>query len=68
MSERREPYLSTATPDWLDLRFDDGKHTGVRVLRGTTIIEVMREGRKKIMDIADCVPVSTKAMQSCDRV
>lgn len=55
MSEERVPY--TTTTQWTDLRFDDGKHTGVRVLRGTTVIEIMREGRKKLVDIAECLPI-----------
>jgi hypothetical protein len=52
MTEERIPYLETA--QWLDLRFDDGKHTGVRVRLGTTIIEVKRDGRKTLVDIAEC--------------
>lgn len=57
MSEERVPYLDTTTTDWADVRFPDGKHSGVRVLRGTSIIEVMREGRKTIVDIATCLPI-----------
>lgn len=42
---------------WLDIRFEDGEHAGVRVLRGTTIIEVQRKGRKLLIDIATCLPI-----------
>lgn len=38
---------------WEDVRFADGKHTGVRVLRGTTIIEVRRDGRQTLVDVAE---------------
>lgn len=49
--------LQTRTDNarWADLRFADGKHTGVRVLRGTTVIEVRRDGRQTLVDIATCV-------------
>lgn len=57
MSERRAPYLDSTVIDWVDVRFSDGKHSGVRVLRGTTIIEVQREGRKMLIDTATCLPV-----------
>lgn len=42
------------TPQWADIYFEDGAHTGVRVLRGTTIIEVQRKGRKLLIDTATC--------------
>lgn len=49
-------YLTT-TSRWIDIRFDDGKHTGVRVRLGTTVIEIQREGRQKVVDIATCAPI-----------
>lgn len=57
MSEEREIYTVPGTSPgktsrWVDIRFDDGKHTGVRVLYGTTVIEVRRDGRRRILDIA----------------
>lgn len=55
MTETRATYHPST--QWFDLRFDDGKHTGVRVLRGTTVIEIMREGRKKLVDITECLPL-----------
>ncbi len=58
MTETRAPYV--ATTQWADLRFDDGRHTGVRVLRGTTVIEIMREGRKKLVDITECLPLDSQ--------
>jgi hypothetical protein len=57
MSEERVPYLDTTTTAWADVRFADGKHTGVRVLRGTTVIEVQRAGRKLLFNTADCLPI-----------
>lgn len=56
MSEERVPYLNSIGR-WIDIRFDDGKHTGVRVRLGTTVIEIQREGRQKIVDIAECAPI-----------
>lgn len=53
MSECREAYLNN-TGRWIDIRFDDGKHTGVRVRLGTTVIEIQREGRQKIVDVTEC--------------
>lgn len=67
MSETRPPYLNTTSHLWLDLRFDDGKHTGVRVLRGTTVIEVQRDGRKKIVDIAECMPIEATPKACYDK-
>ncbi len=60
MSETKAEYrtnVDTTTTQWADVRFPDGKHTGVRVLRGTTIIEIMRDGRKTIVDTAACLPI-----------
>lgn len=62
MSEERAAYETTTTTDtrWADVRFADGKHTGVRVLRGTTIIEVKRDGRQTIVDVASCIPIEVQ--------
>lgn len=58
MTEEKVPYLNdTTTTKWADVRFPNGRHTGVRVLRGTTIIEVMRDGCKMIVDISDSLPL-----------
>lgn len=67
MSEERTVY-ETATDNtrWADVRFADGKHTGVRVLRGTTIIEVKRDGRQTIVDVASCAPLDLAAKQVYD--
>lgn len=64
MSETSAPYAVTGSDgsQWLDVRFDNGEHTGVRILRGTTIIEVQRNGRRKLMDIADCKPLDAHDM------
>lgn len=68
MSEERVPYVAgTATIQWADVRFADGKHTGVRVLRGTTIIEVQREGRKLLLDTATCQPIDLSKQIVYDR-
>lgn len=52
---------------WLDIRFEDGEHTGVRVLRGTAIIEVQRKGRKLLIDIATCQPIDQTLKKVYDR-
>lgn len=58
MSERRESYVTDNQPSrWIDICFDDGTHTGVRVRAGTTVIEVQRRGRQKIVDITTCLPI-----------
>lgn len=63
MSESREPYTVPNAPPsrWLDIRFDDGKHTGVRVLIGTSVIEVRRDGRQRIVDISAPIEAQQKA-------
>lgn len=57
MSERRELYLAAVPSRWIDIRFNDGKHTGLRVLSGTTVIEIKRDGRKMVVDIVECMPI-----------
>lgn len=78
MSEDREMYAvpnapgepgnpsQGCRPRWLDLHFDDGQHTGVRILAGTTIIEVQRKGRKKLVDVAQEGRVKNQISQSAD--
>lgn len=53
-------------PQWLDVRFDNGEHTGVRILAGTTIIEVQRQRRTKVFDIAEVGGVPKRISQSVD--
>jgi hypothetical protein len=48
---------------YIDLRFDDGTHSGVRLLRGTSIIEVQRKGVKKLFDLSEYESVETKEQQ-----
>jgi hypothetical protein len=64
MSEERAPYTVPNDDKWIDVRFADGKHTGVRVLRGTTVIEVIRDRRKTLVDIAEMstIDLSSKAV------
>jgi hypothetical protein len=56
---KRKPAIPEQnSAQWADLYFDDGRtHTGVRVLRGTTVIEVQHRGRKVLIDIADFVTI-----------
>lgn len=64
MSEERVAYLESSTTSslWADVRFADGKHTGVRVLRGTSIIEIMRDRRRLVFDIAECALLTNNDM------
>lgn len=57
MNEQRIPSGDTTVIEWADVRFDDGKHTGVRVLRGTYVIEIKRDGRTRTLDIRTCTPI-----------
>lgn len=66
-----EEHVDYAVPNarasrWLDIRFDDGKHTGVRILAGTTVIEVQRQRRIKVVDIAEVGGVQNPISQSAD--
>lgn len=54
---------ATNTTEWADVRFADQRHTGVRVLRGQTIIEIQRDGRRIIVDIAEYMPIDQTAKQ-----
>lgn len=64
MSEEKAPYQVPNENRWVDLRFPDGKHTGVRVLSGTTVIEVIRDGRKRLFDVAEMqtIDLSSKSV------
>lgn len=43
----------TAVPHYIDLRFPDGTHTGVRVDWARGIVEIRRRGVNYYFDIAD---------------
>lgn len=54
----RDRLESVSSSRWEFLRHENGLPTNVRVLRGTTIIEVMHKGEKKLFDIADYLPIA----------
>lgn len=64
MIEQRPAYTvpNANSSQWVDVRFEDGQHTGVRVLRGTSIIEAQRNGRKVLFDIAECKALTHDAI------
>jgi len=64
VSEERAAYAvpNANSSQWYDIRFADGRHTGVRVLRSTSIIEVQRDGRKMLFNISECEALTNRAI------
>lgn len=52
MSEERVMYRVPRDNNWVFVRNREGRATNVRVLRGTTVIEVLHKGEKVLVDIA----------------
>lgn len=53
LSETREVYRIPIDERWVFVRNGAGRATNVRVLRGTTIIEVLHRGEKILVDVAE---------------
>lgn len=61
MSEERVPYQVPTDDKWIFVRNHAGRATNVRVLRGTTVIEVLHKGERLLVDIAEPRPIEIKA-------
>lgn len=60
MSEERAQYRLPVDDKWVFIRNQEGRATNVRVLRGTTVIEVLHRGERVLVDIAQSAPIEIK--------
>lgn len=63
MSEERVQYRVPTDDKWVFIRNSSGRVTNVRVLRGTTVIEVLHRGERVLVDVAEPLPIEIKAKQ-----
>lgn len=67
MSEERTLYHVPVDDKWVFVRNHAGRVTNVRVLRGTTVIEVLHKGEKVIVDITEMVAIDLTVKKVYDR-
>ncbi len=67
LSEQAVQYRVPTDDKWVFVRNREGRVTNVRVMRGTTIIEVLHKGEKILVDIA-AIEAGAELVQSRDRV
>lgn len=60
MSEQREVYHVPVDERWVFVLNSQGRATNVRVLRGTTVIEVLHKGERMLVDVCEIAAIVIK--------